>query len=138
MQEVHNIHSQGRPDIYREKQNIYTEEEFKISMVNPQELFLVAKTEGQIAGICQVNFAQVRESEITIARERAYVEAVCVKKEYRGMGIGTELLRRVEKEAARKKIRQMELMVWNFNEDVVEYYKNYGMKCQRIVLEKEI
>lgn len=138
MQEVHDIHSQGRPDIYRNAEHVFTEEEFKKSIVNPQELFLTAKVEGYVAGICQVNFAPIRGSEVTVFRERAYVETLCVKKEYRGMGIGTALLKRAEEEAARKNIRRMELMVWNFNEDVAEYYKNYGMKCQRMVLEKEI
>lgn len=138
MQEIHEIHVHGRPDVYREAEHFFTEEKFKNSIVNPQELLLTARVKGKIVGICQVNFAPVSGGDITLPRERAYVDAICVKQEYQGQGIGTRLLQRAEEEASRKDICTLELMVWEFNEEVVRFYEHYGMKCQRMIMEKEI
>ena len=63
MQTVHDIHCQGRPDIYREAEHFYKEDDYKADLVNPRELLLVARGEEDVAGICQVNFASVKGSD---------------------------------------------------------------------------
>lgn len=138
MQTVHQIHSSGRPDIYKEASKIYTEEKFKEDLVNPMLLFLTARIAGKAVGICQVKLSPIPEGTVSKGRERAYVEAVCVRKDWRKKGLAKKLLQRAEEEARKKGIHQLELTVWSFNQEALEFYRNYGMKCQRMIMEKEI
>lgn len=43
-----------------------------------------------------------------------------------------------EAEARRRNIFKLELTAWNFNQSVLEFYRNYGLRCQKVILEKEI
>lgn len=136
VQEVHNIHSQARPDIYKQQDHIFTEDEFKKSIVSPMEIFFAARTGEEIVGICQVKFISIPETDMTVKIEKAKVEVLCVKGAYQRQGIGTQLLMQAEREAVKRNIHSMELTVWAFNEEAIEYYRKYGMKCQRMVMEK--
>ena len=42
MQQVHDLHSHGRPDIYKEATDFYTLQQFTEDMEDPELLFLVA------------------------------------------------------------------------------------------------
>lgn len=138
MQQVHDLHSHGRPDIYKEATDFYTLQQFTEDMENPELLFLVAVLEGKPVGMCQVKYHTIKNSSITRERARAYVEALCVQENCQNHGIGKLLLQKAEEEGMRRNISSLELTAWEFNEKVLNFYKNYGMKIQRVVLEKEI
>lgn len=59
-------------------------------------------------------------------------------RKYRNRGIGKLLLIEAEAEARRRNIFKLELTAWNFNQSVLEFYRNYGLRCQKVILEKEI
>jgi len=42
------------------------------------------------------------------------------------------------KTAKEKGAVRIDLMVWNFNKDAIEFYKSMGMDVQRFVLEKQL
>ena len=138
MQQVHDLHSHGRPDIYKEATDFYTLQQFTEDMEDPELLFLVAVWEGKPVGMCQVKYHTLKDSGITKETTRAYVEALCVQENCQNHGIGKQLLQKAEEEGKRRKSSSLELTAWEFNEEVLEFYKNYGMKIQRVVLEKEI
>jgi len=57
---------------------------------------------------------------------RGWVYRLAVKKEYRGRGIGTRLLREVEKRLRTAGARQVNLMVYEKNHVALEYYLKRG------------
>lgn len=107
-------------------------------MANPEILFLAASVSGKMVGMCEIKYHTAGGGSITRKRQRAYVEAICVDEKYRNRGIGKLLLMEAEAEARRRNIFKLELTAWNFNQSVLEFYRNYGLRCQKVILEKEI
>ena len=132
------MHSQARPDIYKDVQHFYTLEQFAEDMANPEILFLAASVSGKMVGMGEIKYHTAGGGSITRKRQRAYVEAICVDEKYRNRGIGKLLLIEAEAEARRRNIFKLELTAWNFNQSVLEFYRNYGLRCQKVILEKEI
>ena len=130
------MHSQARPDIYKDVQHFYTLEQFAEDMANPEILFLAASVSGKMVGMCEIKYHTAGGGSITRKRQRAYVEAICVDEKYRNRG--KLLLIEAEAEARRRNIFKLELTAWNFNQSVLEFYRNYGLRCQKVILEKEI
>lgn len=132
------MHSQARPDIYKDVQHFYTLEQFAEDMADPEILFLAASVSGKMVGMCEIKYHTAGGGSITRKRQRAYVEAICVDEKYRNRGIGKLLLMEAEAEARCRNIFKLELTAWNFNQSVLEFYRNYGLRCQKVILEKEI
>ena len=40
--------------------------------------------------------------------------------------------------ARKNNCSRLELNVWNFNTNAIEFYEHFGMKCQRKIMEIEI
>ena len=67
-----------------------------------------------------------------------YVEDMFVDKEFRKKGIGAELYKYVRKLAQERKCQRIELMVWEFNQDAIQFYKKMGMNVQRSFFEENV
>lgn len=63
-----------------------------------------------------------------IFEDKTYIDITCiiVKEEYRGKGIGTEILKHIEKQSISLQINSIELMVWGFNAVAMEFYESNG------------
>ena len=140
MNELHALHAKSRPDIYVPAEHIYSEEQF-LDMLSDESTFAIcAETEGEIAGIC---FFEVRQSggngKKGVAQNRiAFVNDIVVAEKFRRRGIAKQLFAAAEKTAKEKGAVRLDLMVWNFNEDALGFYKAMGMDVQRFVLEKQL
>lgn len=140
MDELHALHVENRPDIYAPAEHIYSEEQF-LDMLSGENTFAIgAEIEGEIAGIC---FFEVRQSGANgkkgVASNRiAFINDIVVAKKFRRKGIAKELFAAAEKTAKEKGAGRIDLMVWNFNKDAIEFYRSMGMDIQRFVMEKHI
>ncbi|OIP13316.1 MAG: hypothetical protein AUJ99_02370 [Caldisericum sp. CG2_30_36_11] len=66
---------------------------------------------------------------IGIVREgEFYISNIAVYPEFRGMGLGTELMLHIEKNAIKKKNKSLSLDVEVQNEDAINLYKKLGFK----------
>lgn len=70
---------------------------------------------------------------------RGWVYRLAVKKEYRGRGIGTRLLREVEKRLRAAGVRQVNLMVYDKNHQAMSFYSDRGYDMSRaLVMRKRL
>ena len=53
-------------------------------------------------------------------------------------GIGKLLMNEAKTIARKNNCSRLELNVWNFNTNAIEFYEHFGMKCQRKIMEIEI
>ena len=140
MNELHALHAKGRPDIYVPAEHIYSEEQF-LDMLSGENTFAIcAETEGEIAGICffDVRKSSAKDKKGVAESTRAFISDIVVAKKFHRKGIAKELFAAAEKTAKEKGAVRIDLMVWNFNKDAIEFYKSMGMDIQRYVLEKFI
>ena len=140
MQQVHDLHSQARPDIYKDVQHFYTLEQFAEDMANPEILFLTASIRGKLVGMCEMKYHTAGGGSITRKRQRHFMSGSGISKRQEGRSLTAmeRLLMEAEAEARRRNIFKLELTAWHFNQPVLEFYKNYGLQCQKVILEKKI
>lgn len=57
---------------------------------------------------------------------------------YKNKGIGKNLLNEAKKLAKEKGATNLELMVWAFNDNAIEFYKKMGIKNKSYALEEKL
>jgi len=57
-----------------------------------------------------------------------YICGVAIRSEYRGQGIGTQLMKLAEQQAKLRKFEILSLIVFEENQEALEFYKNLGYR----------
>lgn len=135
MREVHALHVQNRPDLYIDMEEPYPKEKFTEDIKNGDVIAILAEEESEVLGICFVTF---REKTCMVHKRTAYMEDLCVRRQDRAQGIGTQLFEYAQGQARKMGAERLDLMVWGFNQAAADFYEKMGMKVQRYILEKEL
>ena len=132
MAQVHQLHVNGRPDLYIDVDHIYSFDQFKEMVENEDMITILAEDEEKVVGICMVS---MRARTCMVKRRTAYMEDLCVDEAYRGKGIGKKLFSYAKDQAVKMGAERLDLMVWDFNESARKFYESMGMKPQRYIYE---
>lgn len=132
MAQVHQLHVNGRPDLYIDVEHIYSFEQFKEMVENEDMITILVEEDDKVIGICMVS---MRAKTCMVKRRTAYMEDLCVDESYRGKGIGKKLFLYAKELAEKMGAERLDLMVWDFNEDARKFYESMGMKPQRYIYE---
>lgn len=132
---LHNAHVSNRPDMYQPIEHPCIYEEYVKRLQDVNSLVLVATTELEIIGICFITFRNSTNNPEMVSCFIAYIEAICIREEYQNSGVGRKLYQHTTKLSKEKGVKRLELMVWNFNTNAMEFYKHMGMKIQRSFFE---
>jgi len=73
-----------------------------------------------------------------VNQRTAYMDDLFVCEEVRRQGIATKLFKDAEKKAVALGAKRLDLMVWDFNQSAIGFYKSLGMTEQRYIFEKEL
>lgn len=135
--QVHNLHLKNRREIYKDV-NPLTIDEFKEDITSDNKLYLVAESNENVVGICFSTIKIITDNRILNDKKIVYIENICVDVNERKKGIGKMLYNETIKIAKNIKANSIELMVWKFNEEAINFYKNLGMEIKNIRFEKKI
>ncbi|HIT33100.1 MAG TPA: GNAT family N-acetyltransferase [Candidatus Faecousia intestinigallinarum] len=135
MQQLHQIHLQNRPDLFRPFLHPYTRGKFVEMTADSGHICLAAVEDAQIVGICLVS---IRTRSNMVDMLSAYVDDLVVNPAYQRRGIAAALLEEVQTRAKAKGAQRLDLMVWSFNKSALRFYQALGMTPQRYILEKEL
>ena len=135
MRELHALHVNSRPDMYRPLPHPYSFEEFCRRGASPDWICLYAEDGGKPVGLC---FVELRRRTFMSDETSAYMHDIYVIPSSRRQHIGTMMYRIVEREARERGALRLDLCVWSFNEDALAFYRRMGLSPQRVVLEKDI
>ena len=140
MSELHDLHAKNRPDIYAPAEHIYSEEQFAEMLESENAFAIGAEIKGELTGICffDIRGKNPKAKNGVIANTTAFISDIVVGKKFRRKGIAKKLFEEAEKTAKEKGALRIDLMVWAFNEDAIEFYKSVGMSTQRFVFEKQL
>ena len=105
---------------------LYYFETFEKISANPSCRLMVAEMEGKVIGTFQLNFLTYLAAK---GRDDIQVEAIHVKQEYRGQGIGTEMMKWVIAEAKRRNCRRIQLTSDKTRQDAHRFYERCGFKA---------
>lgn len=136
LHQVHDVHSAGRPDIFRRGNRKYNDEELLEIFDNDRTPVFVATDKDDIVqgyAFCILE-AHVGEAALT-DRKTLYIDDLCVDEGARGEHVGTALYEHVKSYAAKLGCAAVTLNVWAFNTGALRFYEKQGMKPLKIVME---
>lgn len=136
MQQMHNLHLQNRPDIFRDIAHPYSMEEYLQILEDDKKIKIAALIDGVLAGLCIVTLGNSEDCPVAISRPIAFIEDFCVDNHFRRHGVGGKMFDRAMELAKGHGAERLELMVWSFNEDAIRFYEKMGLTPQNFVMEK--
>lgn len=132
MKQVHDMHVELCPNIYKPEEVIWSKEEF-MELVTKEEV-LVAVKEEKVVGLLSYIF-RIISGKIVVDRKVMFIESLVVDEKYRSRGIGRELLNRAKEIYKEKGCDSLELQVNAKNVKVWEMYKKYGFREKSVNME---
>ena len=134
--EVHKVHSDARPDIFKAGAKKYNDDELEAILKNPETPVFVAEREGQVVGYAFCVHKQFLDNNNMTDIKTLYIDDLCVDENARGGHIGTRLYEYVLDYARSKGYYNVTLNVWADNVGAVKFYEKIGLKIQKIGMEK--
>ena len=137
--QVHRVHSDGRPDIFRKGNKKYTFEELVKLLRNEDTPVFVAVDDAEyVMGYAFCVRQEVKNEISLMDRKTVYIDDLCVDEALRGQHIGSALYRFVLSKAEEWGCDAVTLNVWCLNESAMRFYEKCGMKPLKIVMEEQI
>jgi len=96
------------------------------ALENPESLLLVAEHGGMIVGFLGALVRQNPDLPMFVPRRWLVVDNVAVLNAYRRMGVGRALMQQAHEWAQAQSLAEVELTVWEFNEDAFAFYEKLG------------
>lgn len=128
---LHKMHVESRPDFYIENERPINKKEYKAMLNSKDKINIAYLVDDKIAGICLATIKDKIEKSI-------YIDDIFVLEEFRHQGIATRLYKQIESIAKEIEAKRVDLTVWQFNKNAMNFYKSLGMKTQRTVLETRL
>ena len=138
LKQLSDIHSLGRPDIFKEKTIEELKEEYNQCISSDERNMIVAEYDGKIKGLVMFKFREIKDNPYKQYNKTLSVSELVVEEKQRGNGIGKLLLDQIKVIAKQQKCDNIELNCWSFNTRAMKFYKDYGMKEQRVFYEMKI
>jgi len=137
--QVHRIHAEGRPDIFRLGNKKYNDEELcAILACDTTPIFVAVDDSEKVLGYAFCIYEETKNTPSLMDRKTVYIDDLCVDATRRGEHIGTALYDYVKEEAKREGCSAVTLNVWCLNEGAMRFYEKCGMKPLKVVMEQEL
>ncbi len=137
VRQVHDLHYNNRPDIYNDI-DPFEKSYFDFLMSDENTISIVCEIDEEIVGICITTIRKPSSNPLIKARKIAYIENMCVDKNYRKNGIGKKLFDEAVRLSKKQGAVSVELMVWDFNSDAISFYKKLGFSYKSHIMENKI
>lgn len=124
--QVDALHARGRPDVFQEPPELRSIEFLQSRLAKTDAAMFVADIDGAVVGFAFVQLGCPHDDAMHRPRVFAYLEDIVVSSDHRRLGVGKALMQKVEAWAGDRNVDQIELTVWEFNEEAKEFYEALG------------
>ena len=133
--QVHKVHSDKRPALFRRGAKKYNEDELRGIIADDERPVFAALLNGEIAGyafcVFQRHGGGSLEDFTTL-----YIDDLCVDEKYRHEHVGSALYQYVLDFAKKSGCHNLTLNVWECNPGAMNFYKKMGLSVQKTTLEQ--
>ncbi len=134
--QVHKVHSDGRPDIFRPGAKKYTEGELlEIISDDTRPVYVAENDNGIVRGYAFCLLQEVKDDKSCQDMKTLYIDDLCVDEKSRGEHIGSALYHYVCEEAQKLGCYHITLNVWELNPSARKFYEAMGLKPLKTTLE---
>lgn len=134
--QVHKVHSDVRPDLFRVGGQKYTAVDLEEILADEKRPIFVAEADGAVAGYAFCIHRQVVGDTSLTDIKTLYIDDLCVDEKVRGKHVGKRIYEYVEEYARANGYYNLTLNVWADNVGAVGFYESIGLKTQKIGMEK--
>ena len=134
--QVHAVHSEGRPDIFRRGGRKYEKEDLEVILTSPETpVFVATDEQNYVLGYAFCLLEEVKNNTSLCDRKSLYIDDICVDEAARGKRVGKALYEHVRAFAQTRGIYHITLNVWCLNTGAMAFYEKCGMKPLKVVME---
>ena len=134
--QVHQVHSNGRPDIFRQGAKKYTEGELlEIIQDDLRPVFVAQNENGFVEGYAFCLLQEVKGDNSLMDMRTLYIDDLCVDEKCRENHTGTALYEYVCEEAKRMGCYHVTLNVWELNDSARRFYEAMGLVPLKTTME---
>ena len=134
--QVHNLHVNWREDIFKKSNDVMSEKRLEKLIAN-QEIF-VAIENNNVIGFMITGIKDRTNNEILIPKKYLVIDTLAIDENYRGQGMGSELIKYAEKLGKKLECTNLYITVNPENEIAINCYKKQGFKIKNIAYSKLI
>lgn len=134
--EVHKVHSDVRPDLFKSGAKKYRDDELAKIFADDNRPVFVAEKDGRVLGYAFCIHKQFIDDNNMTDVKTLYIDDLCVDEDVRGERIGSLLYEYVISYARKQGYYNVTLNVWADNVNAVGFYEKLGLKIQKIGMEK--
>jgi 2,3-bisphosphoglycerate-dependent phosphoglycerate mutase len=133
--ETDRLHAIARPDIFCHPPVSFSSRAYyETQLSQPDVVLLAAEAVGEIVGCLHAVIKEAPKSPFLKPRNWLSINNIAVKPAYRGQGVGQALMNQAQSLVAELGLHSIELVVWEFNNDARNFYKQLGYTTSRRVL----
>lgn len=126
--QVNQVHADGRPDLFKNGGQKYTEADLEEKMGRSGELIFVALENDSLLGYSFIEIEENEETTSVYSHKTVYIDDLCVDKKSRGKHVGATLFQRVKEYAKEIDAYRVTLRVWECNPSARAFYDAMGLK----------
>lgn len=137
--EVHDFHVKGRPDKYRPSEETLDEGYFNSLIDEPDgRIYIIENDRRDIIGFTFLRLKSSPDRRTYVKETQLFIEDIGVAEAYKGKGLGKMLFEKAVEIAKELKAESLELGVWEFNQNAIQFYESLGMNTQVRRMEMKI
>lgn len=127
--ELDEYHRLNHPELFIKPVDCSRAIEYISETINDNnKVIFVAEIETKIIGFAECYILKSSNFPVIKKREWIQLDNIAVKKDYQNCNIGSLLLEKVLEWAKIKKVNRIELKVYSFNINAIEFYSGKGFK----------
>lgn len=131
------VHHIGRPDLFKEVGQKYTDDELASILADDENpVFVYENDNGKVIGHCFCQTSVVNEGPSRYACKTLYIDDLCVDEEARGQKVGSSLYSHTKQYARDNGYYNVTLHAWECNPNAVAFYKSLGLTTQQYTMEE--
>ena len=134
--QVHKVHSDKRPDIFKRGSKKYNEEELAEILHDEMRPVFVAESDGLVLGYAFCILEEIKGDKSLEDRRSLYIDDICVDECSRGKHVGQALYLYVKEEAKRLGCYHITLNVWSLNPGALRFYEKMGLLPMKTTMEE--
>ena len=135
LNQVLEVHHNGRPDIFKGNTRKYTDEELLLLIKDDTRPIFVAEDERGVLGYAFCIIKEQKGDNILADMKSLYIDDLCVDEGTRGSGVGKALYEFVRNYAREIGCYNLTLNVWECNPTAKRFYEKMGLVPQKTVME---
>lgn len=129
MDELHQMHVEARPDIYRALETRMEEKEFTELLETDKRYLYVAESSETdlILGYGSAQLSVIQNNPLMVDRKMLYIHELVISSEHRGQGTGKLLIQALIELGRELQADSLELSVSTFNSGAQAFYEQMGL-----------